>query len=336
MPANLPREINFEVEICQYLGGHGWLYAEGDAANYDRARAIFPSDVLAWVQGELLKALEPVVDRLIKRYKAAQEALRAARDRRDEAAAKAARDEQAALTLFKTDMGAFIRLYTFLSQIFNYGNTAIEKRAMFYKRLIPLLEFGREREGIDLSKVVLTHHNLRDLGKRTLPLQVGDKPLLDPIKESGSGMVREPEKVYMAEIIAKLNEMFGDDTSIDDQLVYVNHVLMGKLMESETLRQQATSNSKDSSAIPRSEQRADERRHGRAGSAHHHEHQGAEFRGGASGNQGHPAQQFKTVGGPARSGRRGRPTNLSKVALRQFLRLATRSLAPKVSPAPGH
>ena len=43
--------------------------------------------------------------------------------------------------------------YTFLSQIFDYGNTTLEKRAIFFKRLIPLLEFGREREGIDLSKV---------------------------------------------------------------------------------------------------------------------------------------------------------------------------------------
>src|SRR5512135_1189363 len=61
MPANLHREINFEVEICQYLGAHGWLYAEDDAANYDRARALFPSDVLAWVQAaqpETWKVLE--------------------------------------------------------------------------------------------------------------------------------------------------------------------------------------------------------------------------------------------------------------------------------------
>ena len=56
--------------------------------------------------------------------------------------------------LFKNDMGAFLRLYTFLSQIFDYGNTAIEKRAIFFKRLLPLLEFGREREGIDLSKLM--------------------------------------------------------------------------------------------------------------------------------------------------------------------------------------
>jgi type I restriction enzyme R subunit len=75
-----------------------------------------------------------------------------------------------ALVLFKTDLGAFQRMYSFLSQIFDYGNTAIEKRSIFYKRLLPLLEFGREREGIDLSKVVLTHHNLKSQGRRPMPL----------------------------------------------------------------------------------------------------------------------------------------------------------------------
>jgi type I restriction enzyme R subunit len=196
-------------------------------------------------QSDLEKAIDPVADRLLRRYKAAQEASRAAKERGDEVGAKAARDEQGALHLFKSDMGAFVRLYTFISQIIDYQNTAVEKRAIFYRHLIPLLEFGREREGIDLSKVLLTHHHLRDLGKRTLPLQVGEAFKLDPLKESGSGMLREPEKAWMAEIIAKLNEVFGEDTSNEDQLVYVNHVLMGKLMESETLRQQAANNSKE-------------------------------------------------------------------------------------------
>src|SRR5688572_18196962 len=44
------KEISFESEICQHLSAHGWSYAEGDAANYDKAWALFPSDVLAWVQ----------------------------------------------------------------------------------------------------------------------------------------------------------------------------------------------------------------------------------------------------------------------------------------------
>jgi len=96
-------------------------------------------------QGDLVAALTPVVDRLMKRYKAAQEALKEAKAKEDEAAAKAAQDELNALILFKGDMGAYVRLYTFLSQIFDYGNTAVEKRSIFFRVLIPLLEFGRSR-----------------------------------------------------------------------------------------------------------------------------------------------------------------------------------------------
>src|SRR5471030_1823334 len=50
------KEISFEVEICDYLAKHGWLYKDGDAANYDRPRAIYPNDVLAWVQETQPKA----------------------------------------------------------------------------------------------------------------------------------------------------------------------------------------------------------------------------------------------------------------------------------------
>ena len=48
--SDLHKEVNFETEICEHLAAHGWLYAQGDAASYDRARALFPPDVLAWVQ----------------------------------------------------------------------------------------------------------------------------------------------------------------------------------------------------------------------------------------------------------------------------------------------
>ena len=53
---SMHKEINFEAEICEHLASHGWLYAENDAANYDRARALFPADVLAWVQDTEPKA----------------------------------------------------------------------------------------------------------------------------------------------------------------------------------------------------------------------------------------------------------------------------------------
>lgn len=66
--------------------------------------------------------------------------------------------------LFKNDMGRFVRLYSFLSQIFDYRNTDIKKRFLIFKLLILLLEFGRERNTVDLSKVVLTQHMLKNNG----------------------------------------------------------------------------------------------------------------------------------------------------------------------------
>jgi type I restriction enzyme, R subunit len=194
-------------------------------------------------QSELVAALEPIVKRLQNHYKTAQDALKVARGR-DEKAAENAQDELNALILFKSDMGVYVRLYTFLSQIFDYGNTDIEKRAIFFKALLPLIDFGREREVIDLSKVVLTHHNLRSLGKRALPIGVGEQPPLPPITEAGSGSLQEKQKALLREIIEKVNDLFEGELTEDDKLVYVNNVIKGKLLESHKLQQQATNNSK--------------------------------------------------------------------------------------------
>ena len=45
---NLHKEIHFETAICEHLAAHGWLYADGDTANYDRKHALYLPDVLAW------------------------------------------------------------------------------------------------------------------------------------------------------------------------------------------------------------------------------------------------------------------------------------------------
>ena len=152
---------------------------------------------------------------------------------------RSAQDELDVLTFFKSDLGAYIRLYSFLSQIFDYGNREIEKRALFYKPLIPLLEFGREREGVDLSKVVLTHHHLKDLGQQATPLGDGEAPKLDPITEAGSSTVREKQQAYLLDIIEKVNDLLATDVTDNDKLVYVNEVLKGKILESETLQRQS-------------------------------------------------------------------------------------------------
>lgn len=190
----------------------------------------------------LSAAIEPVADRLLKSFRAAKDAEIAARAAGDDRAALAAKQTQDALTVFKTNMGAFLRLYAFLSQIFDYGSTAIEARSIFYRRLIPLLDFGREREGVDLSKVELTHHKLTAKDKTNLTLGSAAEKL-KPMTETGSAEVQDKEKALLSEILARMNDLFTGVTD-NDQLSYAM-TIKGKLMENKTLSQQAGSNQKD-------------------------------------------------------------------------------------------
>lgn len=221
------------------------LDAQGHYDDHEVERVVRAELNPKGTQAELAAAIEPVADRLLKRHKAAREALAAARARKDATGEQAAQNEINALELFRRDIGTYGRVYAFLSQIFDYGNTALEKRAIFFKRLLPLLEFGRERSSVDLSKVVLTHHKLRSRGLQDLSLYAGQAEKLGPMTESGGGEVREPEKLWLSEIIARVNDLFEGELTDDDKLVYVNNVLKGKLLESDLLAAQAKVNTKE-------------------------------------------------------------------------------------------
>lgn len=221
------------------------LDASGNYDSFEVDRVVRVEIDPKGTQAQLSAAIAPVADRLLKRYKALKHERAMADAVQDEAAAKAAKDEMDALVLFKGDMGAFNRLYAFLSQIFDFANTDIEKRFIFFKKLIPLLSFERERDTVDLSKVVLTHYTLRDSGRQMLDLRQGEAPKLSPMADTGSGAVQDKEKAFLAEIIARVNGLFEGEVTDDDQLIYVNGVIKGKLLENETLVQQAVNNSKE-------------------------------------------------------------------------------------------
>ena len=42
-------EIEFENEVCDYLGANGWLYEADAAAHYDRKLALYPQDLISWL-----------------------------------------------------------------------------------------------------------------------------------------------------------------------------------------------------------------------------------------------------------------------------------------------
>lgn len=193
--------------------------------------------------GDLDAALGQVSSRLLTRFKHAQQAVRGGTD--GSKASDAAKDEMEALLLFKRDLGSYVRAYEFLGQMFDYGNTDFEKLYLFARLLLPLLDYGREREGIDLSALRLTHHKLRDLGQQKLNLAGGEPAEgLKPVTEVGSGEIQDRQKQLLAQIIQALNDLFEGELTDGDRVAFAESVRT-KLMESETLRAQAAANTRE-------------------------------------------------------------------------------------------
>ena len=169
------------------------------------------------------------------------------RERRRRALDAADRETLDALDLFRKDVASFIRLYDFLAQIVNYGDTDLEKHSVFFTHLLPWLAPENEHQPIDLSGVELTHYRLEALDERRLTLGDHDEPL-KPITGVGGGEAREPETAYLSSLIERLNQLFEGELSDADLLGYAHHI-KGKLLESATLAQQAARNSKEQFAL---------------------------------------------------------------------------------------
>jgi type I restriction enzyme, R subunit len=194
-------------------------------------------------QSELDAALTPVASRLLKQYALAKQRLTDSPE--GSKAADDADDEMKTLLQFKKDIGTFVRVYGFLCQIFDFGNTDIEKRSIFFRFLQPLLTFGREREGVDLSALRLTAYTLKDLGQQALPLNKGEAAKIDPMQASGSGQIQDKQKVVLQELIEKVNDLFEGDLTPGDKLIYVNNAIRGKLLEYPELINQAANSTKE-------------------------------------------------------------------------------------------
>ena len=185
-------------------------------------------------QAQLQAMIAPAVDRFGKRLKAAKEA------KPNDGA------EIDKLTLFRKDLGSFIRAYDFLSQIVNFADTDLEKRSIFYKHLLPVLRIDRDVSSVDLSAVLMTHYNLRSKGQAqiTLSKAATEDGKLSPLNEIGGGVAKDPAKEKLSEIVQAMNTLFDGELTDADLLNYANHI-RDKMLESKTLANQAAANEID-------------------------------------------------------------------------------------------
>lgn len=208
------------------LDGVG-IYTNMEVCNF--VEAYFKRDVK---QKDLQAIIAPAVQRFRVRHKDAE----IAKDKK----------EVEKLDLFRKDISGFVRAYDFLSQIVDYGDTDLERRSIFYKHLAPLIAEGYQLEEIDLSEVLMTHHNLRNLGNRDLGLTPDDEEHgLKPMTDVGSRVPQDPQLAMLKEIVQQMNDLFEGDALTDaDKVNYAKHI-RDKMLESETLARQAAANKKD-------------------------------------------------------------------------------------------
>lgn len=204
-------------------------------AKLDAAQIYLESEVDGMVKAYVLEEgnnalsgwVAPAKSRFNTRYNAAV----AAKD-------KTSQDE---LDLFRKDLGSFVRAYDFLSQIFDFADSDLEKRSIYYKHLLPVLRVNDSKVALDLSGVVLAKYALKDKGKAQLQL-TGEGSTLKPSTEVGTGQTKDPILSTWEEIIQQANLPFEGEEM--DAVAHFVEGVRRELVKNETLQKQARNNSR--------------------------------------------------------------------------------------------
>ena len=108
-----------------------------------------------------------------------------------------------------------------------FDDPELEQLCVFARHLHPLLRTDRllEEESIDVSELELTHYRLTKREEKRLRLEEAEGDYgLTPVSEVGSGKPHDPEKQRLAEIIDRLNDLYGAEVSDDDKLHFANGI----------------------------------------------------------------------------------------------------------------
>jgi type I restriction enzyme, R subunit len=147
----------------------------------------------------------------------------------------------AELDLFRKDVGSFVRLYDFMSQIIDYGDPTLEKKQIYLRNLDRVIQPDNYTAPIDLSDVVLKQVKQIDRGR--IDISLGVRVGLSGITAAGSGEKRDPKMVAFQQVLDRLNDLFGSEDFTETQKVSFLEALLQTLLDDRSLVQQAKVNS---------------------------------------------------------------------------------------------
>jgi type I restriction enzyme R subunit len=121
--------------------------------------------------------------------------------------------------LFKTQLTSFRNLYLFLAQIIPYQDSELEKLYAYGRFLVKKLPRSSQAPKIDLSgDVELKFYRLEKISEGKIDLNTGKAEPLTGVSAVGT---RQPDQeVPLSQLIDTLNERFGTNFTIADQLFF--------------------------------------------------------------------------------------------------------------------
>jgi type I restriction enzyme R subunit len=144
---------------------------------------------------------------------------------------------------FRGTVSAFVRAYDFFSQILDYGDTDIEKWAIFLRVYRRVIEHDDPRAPtISADDIVLTHYRLRKLETASLGLTSGTPGELSGITAAGSGAPQETKYGLLQEVIDKINTLFTGSGIDEVDAVSVTETVLRHIVENESIQAEAMAN----------------------------------------------------------------------------------------------
>ena len=115
---------------------------------------------------------------------------------------------------------AFLNLYGFLSQVIPYQDSDLERLYVFLRHLAAKLPHRKSGPAYRFDdEVRLEYYRLQKISEGSISLGDGEARPLDGPTEVGSGLVR-PQPVPLSQLIDVVNERFGTDFNLADQLFF--------------------------------------------------------------------------------------------------------------------
>lgn len=141
---------------------------------------------------------------------------------------------------FRHQLGTFLRLYSFLSQLVNFQDVDLEKLYAYGRLLLSKLPSdGSGPLPLD-DEVKLTYYRLTKTYDGSAALMAGETDTVSGPTSVGTGRPKEEDVAPLSQIVEVLNEKFGTDFGPEDQLLFDQ--VVGDLSKDEQLAAQAKTN----------------------------------------------------------------------------------------------